>query len=332
MIRLLAVLVLPSILGAQTPELVSLAPDVWAVIRPGPIGYAQHANSLVIVGDRDVLVVDAQFTRAATLETLAAIRRVTRLPVGVVVNTHWHDDHVAGTQVYQDSFPDVRVVRHRNTVRDLARLGGPNRVAQVRGAPPVADRFAHLADLGLGLDSTPGSALELRAMRQAVRIIRQYVRESAGHREVDATDTVDTGVTMQVGRHRVEIRWFGCANTEGDLAVFVPTAGILAAGDLVVHPVPFAFGAFPGGWADALDSLAARAPAVIVPGHGPVLRDLSYLRAMRALLAEPRNAGRWARARDNLTGGEPWWIRLFDRFFAAPVTERAETTCTGQGP
>jgi glyoxylase-like metal-dependent hydrolase (beta-lactamase superfamily II) len=57
-----------------------------------------------IVNDDHVVVVDAQFTRAATLETLAALRRITRKPVRFVINTHWHDDHVAGNQVYQDSF------------------------------------------------------------------------------------------------------------------------------------------------------------------------------------------------------------------------------------
>src|SRR5437868_3181681 len=97
----------PFMLGhvAITP----LGHDVYAATRVDePLGFAQNANSLFIVDERRVIVVDAQFTREATLENLAALRRITSKPVAFVINTHWHDDHVAGNQVYQDSFPGVR--------------------------------------------------------------------------------------------------------------------------------------------------------------------------------------------------------------------------------
>jgi hypothetical protein len=68
-------------------ELVKLADGVYAAIRKEPLSLAVNSNSLIVVGDRDVLVVDAQFTREATLETLAAIRSVTALPVRYVTRT-----------------------------------------------------------------------------------------------------------------------------------------------------------------------------------------------------------------------------------------------------
>jgi len=60
------------------PEVVKLATNVFAVIRREPLGLAVNSNSLLIIGDSDVVVVDAQFTRLATLETIAAIRHLTR--------------------------------------------------------------------------------------------------------------------------------------------------------------------------------------------------------------------------------------------------------------
>src|SRR3954465_12596142 len=78
---------------------------VYALIRHDPISYVNNANSLIVIGDDAVLVVDAQFTRLATNQTIGAIRQITSKPVRYVVNTHWHDDHVAGNQVYRDSFP-----------------------------------------------------------------------------------------------------------------------------------------------------------------------------------------------------------------------------------
>src|SRR4051812_45860123 len=108
--------------GARTLadlQIVPLASNVYAAIRNAPLGLAGNANSLIVVRANDVIVVDAQFTRQATLETVAAIRRLTRLPVGYVINTHWHDDHLAGNQVYRDTFPNVRFVMHANTAEDL---------------------------------------------------------------------------------------------------------------------------------------------------------------------------------------------------------------------
>ena len=313
---------------------------VYAVVRDDPIGFAQNANSLIVVGDDGVVVVDAQFTRQATLETIAAIRALTNKPVTHVVNTHWHDDHFAGDQVYRDSFPSVRFVMHANTAADLAALGRPNRSGQLEGAPPAADRFERLLAMGLGGDSTPASADERASLSAAVRIIRQYIAEAPGFREMTATDTVRTSLAIGRGRNAVDVRWFGCANTRGDLVVSVPGQRIVATGDLVVWPVPFGFGSYPAQWIGALDSVLARGPRVMLPGHGPVLRDTAYVHQVREMLGQIVDTARAVRARGDslLTAGralpmttyrqalpldEKWGTFLFQSFFRRPVITRA---------
>ena len=297
-----------------------LAPSVYALVRDEPIGFAQNANSLIVVGDRDVTVVDAQFTREATFETLAAIRRITTKRVGAVITTHWHDDHFAGTQVYRDTFPSVRLIQQANTVEDLAALGRPNRAGQLAGAPPAADRFERLLASGLGGDSTPASADERAALTAAIRIVRTYVAEAPGFREIAASDTVRDHLELGSGRERIEVRWFGCGNTRGDLVVFVPAAGVVATGDLVVWPVPFGFGSYPAEWAADLDSILARAPRVVVPGHGPVLRNLDYVRTERAMLGRLLGG---ASTLDSFRLAVPldpkWRDFLFDQFFLQPL-------------
>ena len=86
-------------------QLIRLDSGTYAAVRKDPLSLAVNSNSLIVVRDSDVVVVDAQFTRRATQETIAAIRTITRKPVAYVINTHWHDDHLAGDQVYRDSFP-----------------------------------------------------------------------------------------------------------------------------------------------------------------------------------------------------------------------------------
>jgi len=334
------VLVAPATPPESRVEIVKLADGVYAATRKEAIGLAQNANSLIVVGDRDVLVVDAQFTREATLETLAAIRGVTRLPVAYVVNTHWHDDHFAGNQVYRDTFPAVQFIIHQNTRADLRSQGAPNRENTRTGAPPLVDKFTRQMAAGLGVDSTAISGKERVSLTDAIRIMTQYLAEQPGFRETMDGPSVQDRLDLTLGATKVEVRWLGRANTRGDLIVHLPRQRIVATGDVVVYPIPFAFGSFPGEWVTVLDSIMAMRPARIVPGHGPVLADLSYVRQVRAALndilapadavAERRDSTAVAlrtitldRHRRSMAGDETWMNYMFEQFFRRPAVVAA---------
>jgi cyclase len=321
-------------------DIVQVDSGVFAALRREPLSLAVNSNSLIIVRDTDVVVVDAQFTRLATQETIAAIRKITPKPVTYVINTHWHDDHVAGDQVYQDSFPPVRFVLQENTAADVVSLGVPNRKNQVEGAPAAADRFERLLSEGLGIDSTPVTSLERSAVTSAISIVRQYLTEAPGFRAVAPLDTVHRRMTLGQGRERIDLLWFGNANTRGDLVVFLPERGIVATGDLVVAPVPFAFNSHPASWINVLDSLLALKPRVVVPGHGPVMQDLRYVRSVREWLSRINREASEAVARGDslgavlrtimlddvrrqVTGDEKWMNFLFRSFFVRPAVQAA---------
>ena len=317
-----------------------LGDGVYAALRSEPLGLAVNANSLFMVNSDHVVIVDAQFTREATLENLAALRRITDRPVRYVINTHWHDDHGAGNQVYQDTFPAVHFVAHRNTREDLINKGRENRALQVQYAPPVANRFDRLLSMGLGGDSTPSTPMEHASLTSAVRIIRQYVAESQGYREVLPDWLVDRRLTLADGGRTIEIRWFGRGNTRGDVVTYLPKEAIVSTGDLVVAPMPFGFGSYPSEWIAVLDSVRALRPRVIVPGHGPLMRDLGYVRTVQRMLATARDSARAAMAlglsedsavasvrmddlRAEVAGDEKWMKWAFDYFFRRPVVGRA---------
>ncbi len=338
--------------GAPAPDLhigdVAVTPlgnGVYAAIRSEPLGMAVNANSLFIVNDSDVVVVDAQFTRQATLEDLAALRRITPKPVRYVINTHWHDDHMAGDQVYQDSFPGVRFVAQANTRQDLVERGRPNRDAQVRYAPAAADRIERLLGMGLGMDSTKATAAEAASLRSAVRIVRQYVAENAGYHEVWPDSLVERQATLIRGSRRIELHWFGRANTRGDLVVYLPVEGIVATGDLLGLPVPFGFGSYPTEWIAVLDSVDALGARTFVPGHGPVVHGPTPLRQLRRMLWVARERTRAAALRGDslpqvlrevtlddlraeVAGSDAWTGALFDRFFRVPVVTRVYEEAT----
>src|SRR5258706_2158251 len=58
------------------------------------------SNNVVIVGQRDVLVVDTGTSPAAARAFQEDLRAITTKPVRYVVNTHFHYDHTDGNQVY----------------------------------------------------------------------------------------------------------------------------------------------------------------------------------------------------------------------------------------
>ena len=317
-----------------------IAPGVYAAIRKEPLSLAVNANSLFIVNDEDVVVVDAQFTRAATLENIAALRQITNKPVRVVINTHWHDDHLAGNQVYRDAYPGVRFITQRNTRDDLATKGRQNRADQVKFAPGAAARFQRLLDMGLGGDSTPVSPMERVALTSAVAIIRQYLAESNGFQEVLADTVVDRHLTLVRGKRTIELLWFGRGNTRGDLVTYLPADGVVSTGDLLVAPIPFAFGSYPTEWIAVLDSIEALSPKVIVPGHGPIMRDLAYLHGVRRMLSTATERARsevargasvedalknvtLADLRGEVAGDEKWMRVMFGTFFRVPIVSRA---------
>jgi len=127
------------------------------------------------------------------------------------------------------------------------------------------------------------------------------------------------------------------------VVVYLPGRGIVASGDLVGAPVPFAFGSHPGSWVKVLDSLIALKPRVIVLGHGPVQRDLGYVRSVRDWLARIVRETSAARARGDslsavlkkvtlddvrvsVTKDEKWLNFLFRSFFVRPAVQAAYGT------
>src|SRR5260370_29393944 len=92
-------------------RLVPVAAGVYAAVaKPGDRDAVGNAG--FVVGEDSVLVIDSFATPAAAQELLSEIRRVTKLPIRWVVNTHYHLDHVGGNAVFVRA--GAVVVAHEN--------------------------------------------------------------------------------------------------------------------------------------------------------------------------------------------------------------------------
>jgi cyclase len=91
-------------------EIKKIGDGVYAAISPGES--SAGANAGFVIGDDGVAVIDTFEDPAAAKVLLDEIRKITKLPIRFVVNTHYHIDHVAGNGVFADA--GAVVVAHRN--------------------------------------------------------------------------------------------------------------------------------------------------------------------------------------------------------------------------
>ena len=323
-----------------------IAPGVHAVIRREPLGLANHSNAVFIVNEEDVVVVDTQFTRNATQEVLAALRRITDKPVSFVINTHWHDDHSFGNQVYREAFPGVTFISQARTRSDMAGVGAENRKQQVEDGPEALAAVQELVEKGVDMFGKPLSDDERLTYRSSLEIFGQYMREVPDFRLTLPELTFDVRLTLIRGGRTIEIRHFGSAVTPGDAVVYLPAEMIVIAGDLVNAPFPYTYRSSLTGWIAALDSLEALHPDLIVPGHGPVLEGVEHLRTLRGMmssirrqtaeavlrgapLAEVIKSVRLDEYEAPLTGGRKMLTSLFRGYFAGPAISACFQEITG---
>jgi glyoxylase-like metal-dependent hydrolase (beta-lactamase superfamily II) len=89
----------------------------------GQTGY--DVNSTMIIGERDILLIDPQFSLSEA-HRLAAELLETKKRVATIYATHAHPDHLFGLAVLKQAFPEARIVALPATV-NAAKTGWPAR-------------------------------------------------------------------------------------------------------------------------------------------------------------------------------------------------------------
>ena len=67
------------------------------------------ANSVIIEGTHEVMLVDAQLTKTSAEKVLQEIREIKK-PLYIIYITHEHADHFLGLQVFREAYPGVRII------------------------------------------------------------------------------------------------------------------------------------------------------------------------------------------------------------------------------
>ena len=287
-----ALLVLtPLIAFGQTNnfEMVKVADGVYAAIRKEPPGLTVNGNSVFIINDNDVIVVDTTLTPGTAKEEIAALRKLTTNPVKYVINTHWHDDHIMGNQAYRDAYPGVEFIAHANTREYLPTTGVTNRKVAMseQGYPGFIAALKNALAKKQSIFGGPLDDEEIATYTSDIQIAERYMAENPGAQIILPTITLENRLTLYRGNRVIDILYLGRGHTSGDIVVHLPREGIVIAGDLVIWPVPYVGNpqSHPGDWSVTLEKLLSLKHTAIIPGHGPVLTDDSYVKLMTRLFA-----------------------------------------------
>jgi cyclase len=216
-----------------------LAEDVYAAIAidedraPGNAG-------IVSLGS-ETLIFDTFLTPRAAQDLRAAAEQLTHQPIGWVVNSHWHGDHVSGNQVF---------------------------------APPA----------------TIISTLKTRQL---------IAKDVTGQQLTLPQLTFDSQLDLHGSQRTATLLTYGEGHSESDAFLWLPDAGIIFAGDVMVIGRHIWMGhGNPDRWISILDRMVTLGMRAVVPGHGPVgpaeaIQPVQrYLRDVEQLVRDAVQAGK----------------------------------------
>ncbi len=329
-----------------------IRPGIWAALQPEPLRF-NDSNSVVLVSETDVVVIDSQANPATSRELLDRIAKATDKPVRYLVNTHFHSDHTRSNFVYRDRFPKIEIVGHRTLAEDVPARAAPDldgELALYRSEIPAGEER-----LAKGVDRQ-GEALD-EAGRTTLAGQIEAARETLAGLEAIRWVAPSLDLTDRLTLHRslgpIEIRPVH-AHTRGDLIVYLPRARVLVTGD-VLDDLPFGGHGYIGDWVSVLTELETLDWDLFIPGHGRIRRAAearAHLATVRSLFELMLSVARQAKAsgqdleaaratflasealvplRSTLAGDDPLGARVFDDFVPAGF-ERAFLEVTGRLP
>lgn len=232
-------------------SVVELAPGIW-----GAIGYAA-SNVYMIEGAAHLTIIDTTESTKAAENILAAFRQKTDKPVGRIIYTHSHRDHISGATVFADG-NDIPVLASARFSSDLVA------VDEQAIAPNKALGRRTQAQFGIGLN--PEQRLSLGCGPGD----RPMEGLGAGHLEPTERIEADCNVDLDGVSARLIM---APGETADHMVVWLPTMHILFSGDNWYHAFPnlYAIRGTPyrnfSTWADSLTQLAALDAEVLAPGH-----------------------------------------------------------------
>jgi glyoxylase-like metal-dependent hydrolase (beta-lactamase superfamily II) len=240
-------------------ELEALAPGVYAAIC-GDRGAGVGNAGFVDLGDR-VLAFDTFLTPQAATDMKALAAALTGRQPELVINSHYHNDHIWGNQVF---LPKALILASEGA-RELIKTEGQEEY-DYYGAQS-AGRYAELCEQYEQSDD----ATERENLIPWLDYYRGLAEAFPDLKMCPPQITVPDRLTIYGSRRRADLLTYKNGHTGSDSILYLPQDQILFAADLLfVQCHPFFVEADPFKLIAILEGIEEMDFTKIVPGHGPV--------------------------------------------------------------
>jgi glyoxylase-like metal-dependent hydrolase (beta-lactamase superfamily II) len=232
-----------TLLGAAAPPRsfpVTLIPGAF------PTDRQPDGNTIIFEDEHGLIVVDTGRHKAHQ-RAILDFARARGKPIVAIVNTHWHLDHSGGNQELRAVYPRAKLYTSKAIYGALDHFLARSLDTARRKLADPAISEADKAEIRLGYDAI------------------------SDRRDLIPDVPVNRTTRLAYAGRFLELHLAPHAATEGDIWVYDRRGGIVAAGDLVVLPLPFFDTACAEGWARALAEIDRTDFRILYPGHGPAL-------------------------------------------------------------
>jgi cyclase len=261
-------------------SLQELGEGVYAALH-APGGWAQSNAGIIDLGDR-TLVYDAFLSPLATRDLLAAAQALTGRPARLVLNSHYHNDHIWGNLAVP---ADMDILSTFKT-RDILSARDP-REYQIYHKQALQS----LAEMQALLERA--SSESEKAHAQYFVVYYQAILDTLPRLPPRLANLVTQDVLEFTGSRR-RARFIPLSgHTASDAILHLPDDNILFLSDLLfVQAHPYLGDGHPDELRQAAVRIKALGVDVLVPGHGPLgrLEDvdamLEYNNEMQALVQQ----------------------------------------------
>lgn len=267
-------------------KLEQLSDGVFAAINADE-GWAICNAGIIDLGDRTI-VFDTFISPVAARDLQDAAEELTGRPIHMVINSHSHNDHIWGNQVFS---PDVDIISTSKTW-ELIQSEGPaelqyNRDVAYKRLETLEEQFAETRDESL------------RAHLRVYIIYFQAITAALPELQIRLPNLTFGGdFTFNGSKRSARLIPFEGGHSGNDAILHLPDDGIVFMADLLFiggHPY------LPDGDPDKIQQILAQVrklqAKIFVPGHGPVGQSLhldwmdEYIGTLNSLVREAIHRG-----------------------------------------
>ena len=204
-------------------------------VRPGSYGIIFEdkniANIGFIVGEQAIAVIDTGGSINEGKQLICQIRKVSKLPIRYVINTHVHPDHTLGNSAFND--PNITFIGHKNLTHAMGVL-----------SKTYLSRY----------NEKTGENIPEKSIILPQTTVIDELEIDLGNRTLTliATQRAHTNNDLMVYDKKTQTYWLSDLLFHKHIPVIGKSGSV-------------------GGWLDVIKNLKNKSIKNVIPGHGPLI-------------------------------------------------------------